>query len=159
MYSGSEFPRRLSNPVIDITLEPGADSNFIPRYETDGAVGMDLKAFIPDPIVLRPGDRVLVPTGIRIALPEGFEAQVRPRSGLAIKYGLTITNSPGTIDVDFRNEIQVVLQNTGDQPYKINPGDRIAQLVIAPVARASWQIVEYLDETTRGLGGFGSTGV
>ncbi|HET9688009.1 MAG TPA: dUTP diphosphatase [Pseudolabrys sp.] len=132
----------------------------LPDYQTAGAAGLDLFAAIPDtkPLTLRAGARVLVPTGIAIALPEGYEGQVRPRSGLATRHGLTILNAPGTIDADYRGEIQVVLANLGNEDVTITRGMRIAQLVIAPVARAQIVEVASLDETVRGSGGFGSTG-
>ena len=107
---------------------------------------------------MQPGERALVPTGMRIALPVGYEAQVRPRSGLALKYGITLPNSPGTIDADYRGEIQVIMQNLGDTPFVIEPGDRIAQMVVAPVCQVDWTEAETLEETERGAGGFGSTG-
>jgi dUTP pyrophosphatase len=121
---------------------------------------MDLRAAVPDdePIVLRPGARAMVPTGLCIALPQGFEAQVRPRSGLAAKHGLTCLNSPGTIDSDYRGELKVILINLGEEDFTIRRGERIAQMVIAPVVQAQWQLVTNLDETARGAGGFGSTG-
>jgi dUTP pyrophosphatase len=132
----------------------------LPAYETAGAAGMDLRAAAPEdePIVLRPGARTMVPTGLCIAVPEGFEAQVRPRSGLAIRSGITCLNTPGTIDSDYRGEIKVILANLGEENLVIRRGDRIAQLVICPVIRAEWNEAEVLDETPRGAGGFGSTG-
>ena len=132
----------------------------LPAYETALAAGMDLRAAVPadEPIVISPGGRALVPTGLAIALPAGFEAQVRPRSGLALKHGITCLNSPGTIDADYRGEIGVILANLGEAPFTIERGMRIAQLVVAPVARVRWQAVETLDDTDRGEGGFGSTG-
>lgn len=138
-------------------LEHAADLP-LPAYETAHAAGMDLMACIPADIVLAPGQRTLVPTGFAIALPEGYEAQVRPRSGLAAKHGITILNAPGTIDADYRGEIGVILVNLGEVPFAITRGMRIAQMVIAPVSRAVWAEVERLDETQRGAGGFGSTG-
>ncbi|MCR4818324.1 MAG: dUTP diphosphatase [Fretibacterium sp.] len=128
----------------------------LPTYATEGSAGADLRA--SELRVIPPGERALVPTGIRIALPEGYEAQIRPRSGLAIKYGVTLLNSPGTIDSDYRGEIGVIMINLGEEPFVIQPGDRIAQMVFAPVTRAVWDEVETLDETERGEGGFGSTG-
>jgi dUTP pyrophosphatase len=132
----------------------------LPAYETHGAAGMDLRAAVPEdaPLVLRPGSRFPVPTGLAFALPEGFEAQVRPRSGLAAKHGVTCLNSPGTVDADYRGEVKVILINLGEEDFTIRRGDRIAQLVIAPVVQASWAEVASLDETARGEGGFGSTG-
>jgi dUTP pyrophosphatase len=128
----------------------------LPAYETAGAAGMDLRA--AEGITLRPGARCLVPTGIAIALPHGFEAQVRPRSGLAVKHGITVLNAPGTIDSDYRGEVKVPLINLGQEDFIIARGDRIAQIVIAPVTRAGWNELETLDETARGAGGFGSSG-
>jgi len=140
-------------------LEHGADLP-LPAYESAGAAGMDLYAAVPDdaPIVLKPGERNLIATGIAIALPLHFEAQIRPRSGLAIKHGLTCLNTPGTIDSDYRGEIKVILINLGHEDFTINRGERIAQMVIAPVTCAEWNKVDDLPETARGVGGFGSTG-
>ncbi len=128
----------------------------LPAYETDGAAGMDLRA--AEALVLKPGARCLMPTGLAIALPQGFEAQVRPRSGLAVKHGVTVLNAPGTIDCDYRGEIKVPLINHGDADFVIARGDRIAQMVVAPVTRATWEAVATLDDTARGEGGFGSSG-
>lgn len=138
-------------------LPHGADLP-LPAYATAHSAGMDLLAAVSEPVVLAPGARKLVPTGIAIALPEGFEAQVRPRSGLALKNGITLLNSPGTIDADYRGEVGVILANLSDQPFTVERGMRIAQMVIARYAQAQWQEVEDLDETARGAGGFGSTG-
>ena len=131
----------------------------IPSYETTGAAGMDLKANIDTPIVLKSLERAIVKTGLFIALPQGFEAQVRPRSGLAAKKGITVLNSPGTVDADYRGEIGVILVNLSNEKFIVNDGERIAQLVIAKHERISWQEVKILDETQRGSGGFGSTGL
>jgi len=130
----------------------------LPAYATAGAAGLDLQAAIIEPLVVTPGSRVLVPTGLCIAVPEGFEAQVRPRSGLALKQGLTVLNSPGTIDSDYRGEIRVILANLGAETVAIERGMRIAQMVISRYERISWQAVASLDATARGDGGFGSTG-
>jgi dUTP pyrophosphatase len=132
----------------------------LPAYQTAGAAGMDLHAAVAEdlPVVLMPGRRAMIPTGFAIALPEGFEAQVRPRSGLAAKHGITCLNSPGTIDHDYRGEVQVILINHGDDAFEIKRGERIAQMLIAPVTRATWVEAETLDDTDRGAGGFGSTG-
>lgn len=132
----------------------------LPSYQSEHAAGLDLIAAVPsaNPVTIAPGARALVPTGLAIALPEGYEAQVRPRSGLAVRHGLTILNSPGTIDADYRGEIQVVLANLGSESFSVSRGMRIAQLVIAPVVRAHIAEVESLDKTSRGSGGFGSTG-
>ena len=138
-------------------LPHGADLA-LPGYATAGAAGMDLLAAVTAPIVIAPGKRALVPTGLTIALPEGFEAQVRPRSGLALKHGITVLNAPGTIDADYRGEVGVILINHGDAPFTINRGERIAQMVIAPVTVAAWNEVGELPGTARGAGGFGSTG-
>lgn len=131
----------------------------LPKYETSGSSGMDLRANIKGTVVLRPRQRCLVPTGIMIELPEHLEAQIRPRSGLAFKNGVTVLNSPGTVDSDFRAEVKVLLINLSDEEFTINDGDRIAQLVIAPVTRIRWELSEELGKTKRGEGGFGSTGV
>jgi dUTP pyrophosphatase len=148
------------NPVIPIKRLPHCAEIPLPAYETPGSAGMDLRAAVPDeePMVLKPGARAVVPTGLAFALPAGFEAQVRPRSGLAAKNGVTCLNTPGTIDSDYRGEVKVILINLGAEDFTIRRGDRIAQAVIAPVTQASWQEVEDLDDTARGAGGFGSTG-
>ena len=130
----------------------------LPTYESAHAAGMDLRAAVPEPLRLEPGKRALVPTGIAIALPDGYEAQVRPRSGLALKDGVSVLNAPGTIDADYRGEVGVILINHGEEPFDINRGERIAQLVITPVSQGVWVEVETLDETSRGAGGFGSSG-
>lgn len=145
---------------VDVLIKrlPGSEDLPLPAYETAQAAGMDLRASVTEPLTLAPGARAAVPTGIAIALPPHVEAQVRPRSGLARKAGISMVNSPGTIDADYRGEIQVLLINHGQEPFVVNRGDRIAQLVIAPIARAAWREVEALDETERGAGGFGHTG-
>lgn len=130
-----------------------------PAYATEKSAGMDLKADIETPITLGPLERTLVPTGLYIALPDGMEAQVRPRSGLAAKYGISVLNAPGTIDADYRGEVKVILVNLSNEPFVINPGERIAQMVVARYEKVEWDEVETLDETQRGSGGFGSTGV
>jgi dUTP pyrophosphatase len=147
-------------PTIPITRLAHAEGIPLPAYETALAAGMDLRAAVPDhePLILRPMARAMVPTGLAFAVPAGFEAQVRPRSGLAAKAGVTCLNTPGTIDADYRGEVKVILINLGEEDFVIRRGDRIAQLVIAPVASARWREVESLDETARGAGGFGSTG-
>lgn len=143
---------------IKITrLAHGADLP-LPSYESAHAAGMDLRAAVLEPLRLEPGKRALVPTGIAIALPDGYEAQVRPRSGLALKHGVSVLNAPGTIDADYRGEVGVILINHGEEPFDINRGERIAQLVITPVSQGMWVEVETLDETSRGAGGFGSSG-
>ncbi|PJK29068.1 dUTP diphosphatase [Minwuia thermotolerans] len=131
----------------------------LPAYESAGAAGMDLRAAIDAPLILAPWRRAMVPTGIAIALPPGHEAQVRPRSGLAARHGVTVLNSPGTVDADYRGEVSVILVNLSAEPFEIRRGDRIAQMVVAPVSRCAWREVEALEETARGGGGFGSTGV
>lgn len=130
-----------------------------PSYETDASAGMDLRANLNEPITLEPLQRTIVKTGLFIALPAGYEAQVRPRSGLAAKFGITVLNAPGTIDADYRGEIGVILANLSNESFTINDGDRIAQMVIAAYAHTKWQEVDVLDETKRGQGGFGSTGI
>ena len=149
----------MSPTVPILRLEHGAGLP-LPAYETAGAAGMDLRAAAPEhePIVLRSGSRIAVPTGFAFALPAGYEGQVRPRSGLAIRNGVTLVNTPGTIDSDYRGEVKVILINHGEEDFTIRRGDRIAQLVIAPVVHAQWVEVDSLGETVRGEGGFGSTG-
>jgi dUTP pyrophosphatase len=140
-------------------MRVGAIEVAAPAYQSAGAVGLDLAAAVAEPVTLRPGERRLVPTGWAFAIPDGFEGQVRPRSGLALRHGITVLNSPGTIDPDYRGELQVLLVHHGVEPFRIERGDRIAQLVICPVARAELTIVDALDTTARGAGGYGSTGV
>jgi dUTP pyrophosphatase len=137
---------------------PNGDGLPLPSYATPSAAGLDLMAALAADLVLAPGERTMVGTGIAIALPAEFEAQVRPRSGLALKVGVTVLNSPGTIDADYRGEIGVILINLGASPYTVRRGDRIAQLVVAPVARAAWQVTDRLPPSERAGGGFGSTG-
>ena len=146
--------------TLRIQCLPHAEGLALPIYETTGSAGMDLRAAVADdaPLTLEPGARALVPTGLKIALERGYEAQVRPRSGLALKHGLTCLNSPGTIDSDYRGEVGVILINHGQEPFVIRRGERIAQLVIARHEQAAMLEVETLDETARGAGGFGSTG-
>ena len=148
---------RLSVPIQRLVHALGLP---LPAYETAGAAGMDVRAAIPEgeTIVIAPGGRAAVPTGFAFALPNGYEAQVRPRSGLALKYGISLPNTPGTIDCDYRGELKVILINLGQEDFVIRRGDRIAQLVVAPVTQAAWVEVGDLDETVRGAGGFGSTG-
>lgn len=149
-----------STVTIAVTKLPHFEGLALPAYETPLSAGMDLRAAIPEdaPITLQPGQRHLTPTGLAIALPAGYEAQVRPRSGLALKHGITCLNSPGTVDADYRGELKVILINLGQEPFVIKRGERIAQMVIAPVTQGEWRIVEQLDSTSRGEGGFGSTG-
>jgi dUTP pyrophosphatase len=148
------------NPIVPIRRLPNNPDLPLPAYETAGAAGMDLRAAVAEdePIVLRPGARAAIPTGLAFALPDGFEGQVRPRSGLAARHGVSQVNTPGTIDADYRGEVKVILINLGEEDFTIRRGDRIAQLVIAPVTQAQWNEVQSLDETARGEGGFGSTG-
>ncbi len=138
-------------------LPHGADLP-LPAYATAGSAGLDILAAIADEVVLAPGERRLVPAGIAVALPDGYEAQLRPRSGLAVRHGVTLVNSPGTIDADYRGEIQAILINLGTSPFRLRRGDRMAQLVVAPVTRICWEESTGLDGTARGAGGFGSTG-
>ncbi len=146
--------------TIDVAPLPHFSGLALPAYETAQSAGMDLRAAIPEdaPVVLQPGERYLTPTGLTIALPDGFEAQVRPRSGLALKHGITCLNSPGTVDADYRGELKVILINLGQEPFTIRRGERIAQMVIAPVTQGAWRVVETLPDSARGAGGFGSTG-
>jgi dUTP pyrophosphatase len=148
------------SPRVAVTRLPHGADLPLPAYETLHAAGMDLRAAVPEgePVTLRPGDRRAVPTGLAMAIPPGFEGQVRPRSGLALRHGVTGVNSPGTIDADYRGEVHVILINHGSEDFVVRRGDRIAQLLIAPVVQATWLEVENLDETARGTGGFGSTG-
>ena len=139
-------------------IREGFDDLPLPSYATEGAAGMDVRAAIDEPIHLEPGERASVPTGIAIALPSGLECQVRPRSGLAMRYGISMVNNPGTVDEDYRGEIRVLLINHGEDPFVIERGERIAQIVIARYERISWENVEELPESNRGTGGFGSTG-
>ena len=146
--------------TVRVERLPHAEGLALPAYETTGSAGMDLRAALPEfePVVLQPGERKLIPTGLKIALEPGYEAQVRPRSGLALKHGVTCLNSPGTIDSDYRGEVGVILINHGQVAFEIRRGERIAQMVIAPYAQAVMAEVEALDATARGAGGFGSTG-
>lgn len=154
----------MSVPMVRVTRDDWADAGVaLPAYETDGAAGADIRANLAEAdrvngLVLAPGARALVPTGLRMDIPAGFEVQVRPRSGLALKHGITLANAPGTIDSDYRGPVGVILINLGAQPFVVAHGDRIAQLVVAPVVQARFQLVNDLTETARGAGGFGSTG-
>ena len=131
----------------------------LPAYGTPMAAGMDVRAALAEPLALKPLQRALVPTGLRIQLPEGYECQIRPRSGLALKHGVTVANAPGTIDADYRGEIGIILMNLSDETFVINPGERIAQMVVAPYSRVQWRLAESLDDSQRGDGGFGHTGL
>lgn len=149
--------------LITFVWEDGADrSHGLPAYATDGAAGADLRANFPegqrDGVTVQPGQRCLVPTGLRMAIPEGYEVQLRPRSGLALKHGITLPNSPGTIDSDYRGPLGVIVMNAGDEAFHIEHGMRIAQMIVAPVVQARFDLAETLDDTARGAGGFGSTG-
>jgi dUTP pyrophosphatase len=148
------------SPVIAVRRLAHAEGLPLPAYETAHAAGMDLRAAVAEdaPLVLHPGDRKAVPTGLCIAIPPGFEGQVRPRSGLALRHGLTCLNSPGTVDADYRGEVMVILINHGAEAFTLRRGERIAQLLISPVVRAEWRETETLEATDRGEGGFGSTG-
>lgn len=143
---------------VRITRLPGAEDLPLPAYQTAHAAAMDLHAAVTEPVVIAPGRIALVGCGFAMALPEGFEGQIRPRSGLATKHGLTVVNAPGTIDSDYRGEVKVALVNLGDEAVTVERGMRIAQLVVAPVSRVAWDVVERLEETARGAGGFGHTG-
>lgn len=131
----------------------------LPSYATDQAAGMDLRAYLEEPVTIQPQERKLIPTGLYMALPEGMEAQIRPRSGLAFREGITLLNSPGTIDADYRGELKIILVNLSKNPFVLKDGDRIAQLIIAPYVQASWRLVEKLPKTIRSVKGFGSTGI
>ena len=135
------------------------DGVAVPSYETSGAAGADVRAFLNEPVVIPVGKRAMIPTGLFFAIPEGFEIQVRPRSGIAAKNGVTVLNTPGTIDSDYRGEVKIILINLGDADFTVNNGDRIAQLIVAPVTQGIFVKTDKLDETERGAGGFGSTGV
>lgn len=149
-----------ANVVVEVRRLPHGEGLALPAYQTDHAAGMDLVAAVAElsPLTLAPGERVLVPTGLAIALPVGFEGQVRPRSGLALKHGITVLNSPGTVDADYRGEVSVVLINHGAEPFVVRRGERIAQLIVAPVQRAELTVAVVLSETSRNAGGYGSTG-
>jgi dUTP pyrophosphatase len=144
---------------VAITRLPHAEGLNLPAYATEHSAGVDLEAAVAAPVTLQPGERKLIETGLAIALPPGFEAQIRPRSGLAFKNGVTVLNSPGTIDADYRGEIKIILANLGSDPFTVERGMRIAQMVVARHEHVVWNVVESLDETARGAGGFGSTGV
>ncbi len=149
----------MTDLVVKVSYTENADRSLpLPAYETAGAAGMDLRANLDGVLRLEAGARALVPTGLRLEIPHGFEAQIRPRSGLALKHGVTLVNAPGTIDSDYRGPLGVILINLGDAMFEVNHGDRIAQIVFAPVVQAVWDVSDSLDETARGKGGFGSTG-
>lgn len=146
--------------MLDVFLRvlPHGEGLALPSYATADSAGCDLRAAVTESVVLAPGQRALIPTGLAMALPPRHEAQVRPRSGLAVRHGVTVLNSPGTIDADYRGEVKVALINHGQEPFTISRGERIAQLVVAPVLQVAWSVVDELDSTERGAGGFGSTG-
>jgi dUTP pyrophosphatase len=144
----------MAEPIVRCTGPAGS----LPEYQSAGAAGADLRAHIEQEIVLKPGQRALVPTGLLLEIPSGYEGQVRPRSGLAVKHGVTVLNAPGTIDSDYRGELKVALVNLGDAEFRVCPGDRIAQIIVSPVTRVSFQRAGSISETQRGGGGFGSTG-
>lgn len=144
--------------VALVTRVAGNDDLPLPSYASDGAAGLDLRAAVSEPLALAPGERALVPTGLRIALPAGFEGQIRARSGLALRHGIVLPNAPGTIDADYRGELSVILWNSGRDPFVVQRGDRIAQLVVARVARVAWEECVAPPDSARGDGGFGSTG-
>ena len=153
----SQHPQHVT---IRIKLLPHGEGLALPRYQTPQAAGVDLSAAVAHdaPIVLKPGQHSLVPTGLAIALPDGFEGQVRPRSGLALNHGITVLNAPGTIDADYRGEVKIVLINLGGKAFSVERGQRIAQMIVAPVVQAGIEVVTELEATKRGIGGFGSTG-
>lgn len=148
----------MSEVAVAVTRLPGNDDIDLPRYETAQSAGLDLAAAVAASVMLAPGGRATIPTGLAIALPPGYEAQIRPRSGLAATSGVTVLNAPGTVDADYRGEVKVVLANLGDEPFAVERGMRIAQMVVAPVTRIVWDEVEALPDSARGAGGFGSTG-
>lgn len=154
----SEDQNNTDQVTIALTPLEHAIGLSTPSYATEQSAGMDLSAAVDDPLVLEPGERALIPTGLSIALPVGYEAQIRPRSGLAYKYGITVLNAPGTVDADYRGELKVLLANLGSEDFTIERGMRIAQMVIARHANVKWSVVKELDDTDRGAGGFGSTG-
>ena len=147
----------MSAPIRVVRMPHAADLP-LPAYATQGAAGMDLVAAVTEPVEIKPAGRALIPTGLRVALPAGHELQIRPRSGLALTQGVLVANSPGTIDEDFRGEIQIILLNAGDAPVTVTRGQRVAQAVLAPVTRAAWIETDTLESTSRDAGGFGSTG-
>ncbi len=148
----------MSEIVVAVRRLPHGEGLPLPAYATPGSAGLDLVAALERPVEIQPGGRTLVPTGLAIELPEGYEAQIRPRSGLALRHGLTVLNTPGTVDSDYRGEVSVLLVNLGDRPVTLSRGERIAQMVVAPVTRIAWSEQASLSETRRGAGGYGSTG-
>lgn len=156
--STSPFLYGVTSTMKHITIRYTGEKSAVPSYESEGASGGDLKAFIDKDVIIEPGKRALIPTGLFIEVPEGYEAQVRPRSGLAVRNGIVVLNTPGTVDADYRGEIKVILCNLGEDPFVVKNGDRIAQMVICPVFQAEYEWAEVLNESKRGSGGFGSTG-
>lgn len=148
----------MSAPVLRVKRLAHGEGLELPAYQSEGAAGADIRAALAEPLVLAPGMRASVPTGLAIEIPDGFEVQLRPRSGLAARYGVTLVNTPGTLDSDYRGEVKVLLVNLGQEPFTLARGERIAQIVVAPVVRASFEIVDELGLSERGEGGFGSTG-
>ncbi len=148
----------MNTTKLLITIDKGCEDIELPEYKSTGASGMDVRAAVESTVILRPGEIKLIPTGLRMAIGEGYEIQVRPRSGLALKHGITVTNSPGTIDADYRGPVGIILANTSTEDFEVNRGDRIAQFVIQEVTQAEIEIVDELPDTERGAGGFGSTG-
>ena len=148
----------VENITVEVRRKPGAEDIPLPQYMSEHASGMDVRAAVEGPVAIAPGEIKLIPTGLFVAVPPGYEVQVRPRSGLALKHGISVVNSPGTIDSDYRGEVKILMLNVGAEPFTIKRGDRIAQLVISPVVRAEWKLVDDLSGTERGAGGFGSTG-
>ena len=155
---GDPAEPETAQATVQIAVTRAAEDVPLPAYQTRGAAGMDLAAAVDEDVVIAPGEWRLIPTGLRMAIPEGFEGQVRPRSGLALRHGVTVLNAPGTIDSDYRGEAKVALVNHGKEPFVVRRGDRVAQLVICPVARAAWAPAAHLPATPRGEGGYGSTG-
>jgi dUTP pyrophosphatase len=159
LHLSQEKGKAMSKPInVCVTPLPHAEGLSLPAYATEDSAGLDLMAAVKEDVVLQPGERKLIPTGLTIALPSGYEAQVRPRSGLALKNGITVLNAPGTVDADYRGEVGVILANQGQEAFTVTRGMRIAQMVVAPVTRLCWQSVSSLPESSRGEGGFGSTG-
>ena len=150
--------RRVDVMFCWLSAEAATDLSF-PTYETMGSAGMDIQAAVEADVIIEPGDIALLPSGFAVAIPDGYEIQVRPRSGLAVKHGITLINSPGTIDSDYRGEVKVGLINHGKKAFPVKRGDRIAQMILAPVSRIAWNVVDSLDATERGVGGFGHTGL
>lgn len=148
----------MNSTTDTVTIAVTDASGRLPRCATPQSAGMDVHAFLPEPLTIVPGGRALIPTGLRVALPNGYEMQLRPRSGLALRHGITLLNSPGTIDADYRGEIGVILANLGSEPFTVNDGDRIAQMVVARYSFVTWQPADTLPDTSRGAGGFGHTG-